>query len=268
MWPAGPPTRPAWLMSPAGSPGPAAGSAPTPADLQQLWDPIPAGRVGDGGDGADPQRLGAAGGLVPPPRRDGDHGPAGAVRGPAGLLLQARQVRPAGFPDAGPAAAAAPRGAAPGRGPGPRRPAAPGRKLRGSLVKRRSVIVARLDSYLELLGPHWHAAFGGDLALLHAAAVPGRRLRRPARRPPARQGPADPVHLALLPRRLGRRARHPDPGRRGRDPAAMGHRAQLPRPGRGHRRRGPPGPGALQPRSATWTPRSPRCCASSTPPAS
>jgi hypothetical protein len=38
-------------------------------------------------------------------------------------------------------------------------------QLRGSLVKRRSVIVARLDSYLELLSPAWHAAFGGDLTL-------------------------------------------------------------------------------------------------------
>ena len=37
-------------------------------------------------------------------------------------------------------------------------------KLRGSLVKRRNMILARLDSYLELLGPAWHAAFGGDLA--------------------------------------------------------------------------------------------------------
>jgi hypothetical protein len=35
-------------------------------------------------------------------------------------------------------------------------------RLRASLVKRRSVILARLDSYLELLGPAWHAAFGGD----------------------------------------------------------------------------------------------------------
>ena len=37
-------------------------------------------------------------------------------------------------------------------------------RLRSSLVKRRSMILARLDSYLELLGPGWHAAFGGDLA--------------------------------------------------------------------------------------------------------
>jgi transposase len=37
-------------------------------------------------------------------------------------------------------------------------------KLRASLVKRRNTILARLDSYLELLGPAWHAAFSGDLA--------------------------------------------------------------------------------------------------------
>jgi transposase len=36
-------------------------------------------------------------------------------------------------------------------------------KLRSSLVKRRSVIIARLDSYLELLGPAWHACFKADL---------------------------------------------------------------------------------------------------------
>jgi transposase len=37
-------------------------------------------------------------------------------------------------------------------------------KLRASLVKRRNTILARLDSYLELLGPAWYAAFSGDLA--------------------------------------------------------------------------------------------------------
>jgi transposase len=36
-------------------------------------------------------------------------------------------------------------------------------KLRSSLVKRRATIVARLDSYLELLGPSWHTCFRGDL---------------------------------------------------------------------------------------------------------
>ena len=37
-------------------------------------------------------------------------------------------------------------------------------KLRAWLVKRRNTVLSRLDSYLELLGPAWHAAFGGDLA--------------------------------------------------------------------------------------------------------
>ena len=37
-------------------------------------------------------------------------------------------------------------------------------KLRANLVKRRSAVLARLDAYLELLGPGWHAAFGADLA--------------------------------------------------------------------------------------------------------
>ncbi|HEV8063306.1 MAG TPA: IS110 family transposase [Acidimicrobiales bacterium] len=38
-------------------------------------------------------------------------------------------------------------------------------RLRSSLVKRRSTIAARLDCYLELLGPAWHACFRGDLLL-------------------------------------------------------------------------------------------------------
>ena len=50
-------------------------------------------------------------------------------------------------------------------GLGPAGPLRRAVQLRGSLVKRRSVIVARLDCYLELPGPSWHAAVGGDLAL-------------------------------------------------------------------------------------------------------
>lgn len=51
--------------------------------------------------------------------------------------------------------------AAEGLGPGdPMRRAT---KLRANLVKRRTMIVARLDCYLELLGPQWHRAFAGDL---------------------------------------------------------------------------------------------------------
>lgn len=58
-----------------------------------------------------------------------------------------------------------PDGLRPSEGVGPADALRRATKLRASLVKRRSVIVARLDSYLELLGPQWHAAFGGDLAL-------------------------------------------------------------------------------------------------------
>ena len=56
-----------------------------------------------------------------------------------------------------------PDGLRPAEGLGPADPLRRATKLRASLVKRRSVILARLDSYLELLGPAWHAAFGGDL---------------------------------------------------------------------------------------------------------
>ena len=58
-----------------------------------------------------------------------------------------------------------PDGLRPAEGLGPADALRRATKLRASLVKRRNVIVARLDSYLELLGPAWHAAFGGDLAL-------------------------------------------------------------------------------------------------------
>jgi transposase len=57
-----------------------------------------------------------------------------------------------------------PDGLRPAEGLGPADPLRRATKLRASLVKRRSTIFARLDSYLELLGPAWHAAFGGDLA--------------------------------------------------------------------------------------------------------
>ena len=97
-----------------------------------------------------------------------------------------------------------PDGLRPAEGLGPADALRRATKLRASLVKRRTVIVARLDSYLELLGPAMARRVRRGPGALHAAAVPGRRLRRPARAAPARQDPADPVHLALLPRRLGR----------------------------------------------------------------
>ena len=57
-----------------------------------------------------------------------------------------------------------PDGLHPAEGLGPAEPMRRATKLRANLVKRRSAILARLDAYLELLGPGWHAAFGADLA--------------------------------------------------------------------------------------------------------
>jgi transposase len=57
-----------------------------------------------------------------------------------------------------------PDGLRPAEGLGPADAMRRATRLRASLIKRRTVILARLDSYLELLGPGWHAAFGGDLA--------------------------------------------------------------------------------------------------------
>jgi transposase len=57
-----------------------------------------------------------------------------------------------------------PEGMRPAEGLGPADALRRASKLRASLVKRRNTILARLDAYLELLGPAWHTAFGGDLA--------------------------------------------------------------------------------------------------------
>jgi transposase len=56
-----------------------------------------------------------------------------------------------------------PEGLRPVEGLGPAESMRRATKLRSSLVKRRSVVIARLDSYLELLGPAWHACFKADL---------------------------------------------------------------------------------------------------------
>ena len=57
-----------------------------------------------------------------------------------------------------------PDGLRPAESLGPAEPLRRATKLRANLVKRRSAVLARLDAYLELLGPGWHAAFGADLA--------------------------------------------------------------------------------------------------------
>ncbi len=57
-----------------------------------------------------------------------------------------------------------PEGLHPAEGLGPGEALRRATKLRASLVKRRSKVLGRLDALLEILGPGWHDAFGGDLA--------------------------------------------------------------------------------------------------------
>ena len=56
-----------------------------------------------------------------------------------------------------------PEGLRAAEGMGPADPMRRATKLRANLVKRRTKIIARLDCYLELLGPQWHRAFAGEL---------------------------------------------------------------------------------------------------------
>ncbi len=53
-----------------------------------------------------------------------------------------------------------PEGLRPAEGLGPADPMRRATKLRASLVKRRTMVIARLDAYLELMSPAWHAVFG------------------------------------------------------------------------------------------------------------
>ena len=137
----------------------------TPADLQELWDLVP--------DGAgvtvvmEPtrnawvplaawfRRHGATVVMVPPEQsadlRDYYSKHVKSDRLDSRLLARLPMLHPDGL--------------RPAEGLGPADPLRRAVQLRGSLVKRRSVIAARLDSYLELLSPAWHAAFGGDLTL-------------------------------------------------------------------------------------------------------
>lgn len=77
-----------------------------------------------------------------------------------------------------------PEGLRPADGLGPGESMRRATTLRSSLVKRRATIAARLDSYLELLGPGWHAVFKGQLVhntplrLLAAGYADPHALRR------------------------------------------------------------------------------------------
>src|SRR6201996_6405087 len=137
----------------------------TAADLQQLWDSVPPGAVVT--VVMEPtrnawvplaawfRRRGACVVMVPPEQsadlRDYFSKHVKTDRLDSRLLARLPLLHPEGL--------------RPAEGPGPADPLRRAVALHGSLVKRRSVIAARLDSYLELLGPGWHAAFGGDLTL-------------------------------------------------------------------------------------------------------
>jgi transposase len=137
----------------------------TAADLQQLWDSVPAGasvtvvmeptRNAWVPLAAWFRRHGAIVIMVPPEQsadlRDYYSKHVKTDRLDSRLLARLPLLHPDGL--------------RPAEGLGPADPMRRAVQLRGSLVKRRSVIVARLDSYLELLSPAWHAAFGGDLTL-------------------------------------------------------------------------------------------------------
>ena len=97
-----------------------------------------------------------------------------------------------------------PDGLHPETGLGPGDPLRRATKLHASLVKRRTTVPGPSRCLLEMLGPGWHAALRRRPGQQHTAAVPRRRLRRPAHAATARPGPADPVPVPALPRRLGR----------------------------------------------------------------
>jgi transposase len=137
----------------------------TPADLQQLWEQIPPGaavtvvmeptRNAWVPLAAWFRRHDAAVVMVPPEQsadlRDYYSKHVKSDRLDSRILARLPLLHPDGL--------------RPAEGLGPADPLRRSVALRGSLVKRRSTIIARLDCYLELLGPDWHAAFGGDLTL-------------------------------------------------------------------------------------------------------
>jgi transposase len=137
----------------------------TPGDLEQLWAAVPSGaaltvvmeptRNAWVPLAAWFRRHGATVVMVPPEQsadlRDYYSKHVKSDRLDSRLLARIPLLHPGGL--------------RPAEGLGPAGPLRRSVALRASLVKRRSTITARLDSYLELLGPAWHAAFGGDLTL-------------------------------------------------------------------------------------------------------
>jgi transposase len=137
----------------------------TPGDLEQLWGAVPPGAVVT--VVMEPtrnawvplaawfRRHGATVVMIPPEQsadlRDYYSKHVKSDRLDSRLLARVPLLHPGGL--------------RPAEGLGPADPMRRSVALRASLVKRRSTIITRLDSYLELLSPAWHAAFGGDLTL-------------------------------------------------------------------------------------------------------
>ena len=96
-----------------------------------------------------------------------------------------------------------PEGLRPAEDLGPAEPMRRATRLRASLVKRRTMVVARLDAYLELMGPAWHGVVWGSHLVERPSAIPGRRLRRSPYAAAIGPGPSGQVPMAPFTRRLG-----------------------------------------------------------------
>jgi Transposase IS116/IS110/IS902 family len=120
--------------------------------------------------------------MVPTPGRDGGDGANHPVGGPAPLLLQARQERPARLGGPGQVAAAAPRRVARLHRAWDSRPTSTVDQAALHDGQAPHAVYARLDALVELLGPAWYAVLGTDygkaaLAFLSRYADPNAVLR-------------------------------------------------------------------------------------------
>ena len=119
------------------------------------------GRRGDGGDGTDTQRVGAAGSVVPPPGRGGGARAARSSRPICGTTSPSTPRPTGSTPSCWPGCrCCTPRGCTWPKRSVPGDPLKRAVKIRAGLVHRRSTAMARLDSLLEILGPGWIDALG------------------------------------------------------------------------------------------------------------